>query len=80
MTVIDPIVILRYTFLGGALPRCLEAADVDDDATINGVLDAVYGLTYSFLGGPGPAAPFPECGLDPETLTTHGCISFPPCL
>jgi hypothetical protein len=23
-------------------------------------------LTYLFGGGPSPAAPFPECGIDPE--------------
>jgi hypothetical protein len=40
--------------------------------------DAVYVLTYLFLGGPAPAAPFPGCGLD---LAASGlsCASFAAC-
>ncbi len=41
-------------------------------------MDAVYLLNFVFAGGPPPAAPFAECGVDPTTddLT---CESFEGC-
>jgi hypothetical protein len=44
------------------------------------VTDAVYLLNFNFLGGPPPAAPFPECG--PGSLGTDeelGCEETPDC-
>ena len=40
----------------------------------SGVTDAIYTLTFNFLGGPAPAAPFPDCDTaDRKTNVTLGC-------
>ena len=42
---------------------CKDMLDVNDDGALN-TADPVYLLTYSFLKGPAPAAPFKSCGTD----------------
>jgi len=73
----DPIFLLNSLFLGGQPPVCAEACDANDDGGLH-VADAVYMLIYCFIGGAPPAAPFPECGRDPDAWTL-GCREFPPC-
>lgn len=50
---------------------CFEAADTNDDAQFD-VADVVYLLSHLFFGGAPPAAPYPECGADPDGLQL-GC-------
>jgi hypothetical protein len=59
-------------FLGAPTFTCADAADVDDDAVVN-ISDPVRLLNYLFLGGPAPAAPFPEGGRDPS-LDSLRCV------
>lgn len=56
---------------------CEQAADINDSAVVD-VADAVIILTYLFLGGNEPPAPFPACGVDatPDLLT---CDDFAAC-
>ena len=49
-------------FLGGSAPSCFAAADANADGGVD-LGDAIYTLSNQFLGGPGPVAPFPECGV-----------------
>lgn len=66
--------LLILDFLHGIRPIAapLDAADVDDNGVINST-DARYLYTYLFGGGPPPAAPFPNAGLDPTPDTIVGC-------
>jgi hypothetical protein len=73
----DAVVILSYLFTGGDRPTCLDAADTDDNGSLE-LTDAVYLLGFLFLGGPAPQAPFPECGVDP-TADELTCESYSPC-
>ena len=57
----DAIFLLVYLFRSGAVPSCLEAADVNDDTTVD-LSDAVYLLEYLFRGGNEIPAPFPDPG------------------
>lgn len=60
----DAVTILAYSYLGGAL-GCLEAADVDDDSSIQ-ITDPIALLGYLFQGERAPAPPFPGPGTDPD--------------
>ena len=66
----DGILILDHLFQAVALD-CDDAADVNDDGTIN-IADAVFSLVYQFAGGPPPPEPFPDPGIDP-TDDALGC-------
>lgn len=46
----DAVFTLNYLFLGGEVPKCLDASDVDDSGIID-LSDAVYLLNNLFLGG-----------------------------
>ncbi|MCZ6792301.1 MAG: hypothetical protein O7J95_01655 [Planctomycetota bacterium] len=63
---------LSYLFLGSQTPRCLDAADTDDDGELH-ITDPIYLLQYRFLGGAPPPAPFPKEGQDP-TDDSLGCL------
>lgn len=70
----DPIVVIYYLFVpGSAVPACFDAADTDDDDTIE-LDDAILALDYLFGGGPPPASPFPGAGFDPTPLGP-GCVT-----
>jgi hypothetical protein len=73
----DPIWIINELFLDGPPTLCQEAADANDDGTID-TSDAVYLIEYQFLGKSAPPAPFPECGRDPAADGLP-CESFPMC-
>ncbi len=66
----DAITGLDYMFQTGSL-NCFDATDVNDDGAAD-IADMIYLLTYLFSGGPEPAAPFLECGVDP-TPDSLGC-------
>lgn len=53
--------------LGGEEPGCLDAADIDDGATVDPI-DAVLLMAYLLVGRPAIPPPFPRCGIEP----THG--------
>ncbi len=64
--------LLTLNFAGGFSAPCRAACDVNGDGTTGGVTDAVALLGYSFLRGPAPVAPFPECG--PGELATDSVL------
>jgi hypothetical protein len=70
----DAVSILGFLFLGDAPPRCLDAADTDDDG-VHVITDAVYLLAHLFIGGPAPPPPFPEPGTD-LTADALDCAGF----
>src|SRR5690606_4553438 len=74
----DGIFILNYLFVGNVSPMCNEALDSDDNDSLN-LTDGIYVLSYLFSGGPPPAAPFPDCGIDPREGEAADCDSFPGC-
>jgi hypothetical protein len=51
---------------------CREACEVNGDAQVD-IADMVYTLSYLFIAGPPPGAPFPECGEDPDPASGFGC-------
>ena len=61
---VDAIRLLEVLFLMGVNPMCDDALDANDDGSV-GIVDAIVILQYLFGGGAAPAAPFPDCGLDP---------------
>lgn len=72
LTIVDPIRILSYLFLGADAP-CLDAADANDSGELD-LSDATYTLSFLFLGGRSPPSPFPGKGSDP-TSDGLGCSS-----
>jgi hypothetical protein len=68
----DAIFHLGYLFGGKEPSDCPESCDANGDAEED-LSDAVYLLAHLFAGGPAPAAPFPDCGLDPEPAASLGC-------
>ena len=80
MNITDGIYIMRYLFLGGSEPPCLEAANADDDAMIT-VEDGVYILNYLFLPSSAPPEPGPNgCGPDPvDSESDLGCDHYTGC-
>jgi hypothetical protein len=72
----DAIWILGHLFDGKLDPRCLDAMDVDSTGELD-LTDPIYLLNFSFLGGPRPPQPFPECNvtLDPAK-DPLGCEKF----
>jgi hypothetical protein len=73
----DAVYTLNWLFLGGAVPPCLDAADVDDSGEID-ITDGHGVNVFLFLGGSPPPAPGPfACGGDPTpdelTCVEGGC-------
>ncbi len=70
----DPIVLLSHLFIAGAaVPPCLDAADANDNDSLD-LEDAIGILDYLFGGGSPPAAPFSSVGFDPTPLGP-GCAT-----
>jgi hypothetical protein len=72
------VAVLRILFVGDISTSCEDAADINDDGSMN-IADSVYLLTYLFAGGTTPPDPFgATCGYDP---TSDGlrCVVFEPC-
>jgi len=75
----DAVYLLRWSYLGGSAPPCLDAADVNDDGQARGTSDAIFLLTWRYLGGsPPPSSGTNECSLDP-THDRLDCLSYPHC-
>ncbi|HVR75163.1 MAG TPA: hypothetical protein VMT52_12555 [Planctomycetota bacterium] len=67
----DVHLILKAIFLGGDTLPCEDAADLDDDGTVE-LSDAILLLNFLVRGGAPPASPFPASGID-ETPDLLGC-------
>ena len=59
--------------VGGVVPVCLEAFDVNDDNAL-GLGDPIHLLSYQFTSGAPPPEPFGACGNDP-TPGILACLS-----
>jgi hypothetical protein len=70
----DAVTVLFYLSSQGDAPPCLDALDADDSGQV-GLDDAIDLLNFLFLNGQGPAAPFPDPGLDPTTGDPYTCGS-----
>lgn len=70
----DVMVSLQAMFLGGELD-CHAAADANADGSLQ-LDDALLCLNYLYQGGEAPAAPFPNCGSDPQNM---GCDQYLSC-
>ncbi len=60
----DAIFTLKYLFLSGDAPLCLDAADANDDGDVD-VSDPIYTLQFIFLSGDPMPPPFGVLGADP---------------
>ena len=58
----DPVQLLLHLF-GNVQIQCAAAADFSDEGKLT-ISSAIYGLSYLFVGGEPPPAPFPGCGPD----------------
>jgi PKD repeat protein len=68
--------ILDWRFGGAPAPGCLAATNTNGDGRTD-IADAIYLFGALFLGGPPPAAPFPECGVGTESDEALGCGTPP---
>jgi len=60
----DGIFLLTYLFVGGAVPTCRAACDMDGDGDVSGSpTDALYFFNFIFLGGPALPDPLRDCAL-----------------
>ena len=79
--IVDAVALLCSSFLPGecgAVP-CEDAADADDDGTIDPIVDALAILNYAYGGAAAPPAPGPDtCGEDP-TADGLECATLPDC-
>ena len=58
--------LLKWAFLDGEEPPCLDAADVNDNGRIDLLTDAIVLLAWAFSDGESQPAPgTKECGVDP---------------
>ena len=75
----DALVILIALFSGTSV-NCGQALDANDDDYLN-LTDAVYLLSYLFLAGPPPPAPYPEPGIDGTVpfFDEYSGTSYPGC-
>ncbi len=69
----DPIQVLGCLFLGTECSSCPDAADSDDNGSLN-IADATYLLTWRFIGGTQPPPPFPGCGADTTEDSLPDCV------
>ena len=60
----DGVDILAFLFIGRSVPKCLAAADVNDNGIVE-LSDYTYLVNFLFNGGPPPPPPFPTAGTDP---------------
>ena len=63
----DALYLLLWQFLNGSEPPCMDAADANNNSSVNALLDALFVLQWNFVQGAEPPDPGPfECGTDPE--------------
>ena len=79
VTLTDAVFVLNFLFTGGRSPTCLDAADADDNGSLE-ISDAIVTLNFLFLGGNAPPSPdpFSPCGTDP-TEDDLDCASYENC-
>lgn len=68
----DAIVILIYLFVSSSaspVPDCLDAADTNDDESLD-ISDAVLLLTWLNVGGAPPPPPTASAGFSPYTIAS----------
>ena len=65
IAILDGILVLSHLFLGEPI-NCENSADFTDDGVLS-ILDGIQLLSFLFLGGSAPAAPYPNCGMDPTS-------------
>ena len=72
--------ITEYSLTGAPKPKCMDAADADDNGIVD-IIDATFILHY-LNGGPVIPEPFPDCGPDPtnDTLTCDQYDYCPGCI
>lgn len=63
INITDPIVSLKFLFLGGEAPLCLDTADANDDGAID-LTDPIVTLMHLFSGGSVPSYQFGYCSVD----------------
>ena len=69
----DAIMMIDFLFQSGPALPCLSAADTDGNNAFDGLLDVVFLLDAIFLESTPPPAPYPDCGLEPDTTPVLGC-------
>lgn len=69
--IVDGVAILDHLF-NNVATTCRDSMDANDDGSVN-VLDAVHMFQWGFINGPAPAAPFPNCGMDPTPMDGETC-------
>jgi len=60
----DAIWLVAEIFNNGGTSSCQKSADCNNDGGVD-VSDATFSITYRFMDGAPPSAPFPDCGIDP---------------
>ena len=78
VNIADGIFLLQSLFADGGNSNCMDAADANDDGSVD-VSDVISILGYQFNGTNPPPAPYPNCGVDPAGGTSIGCISYTSC-
>ena len=81
ISLLDVIFALRF-LTGSNLPfpnTCLEAYDANGSGNFETIADPIYLLSWMFLGGSPPPAPFPSCGTSSTVSPGGGCLSFSLC-
>ena len=68
----DAIYTATWLYSDGNAPACLDAADANDDGSLD-ISDPLYTLLYLFAGSAPPPFPFPLSGEDPTFLDNLGC-------
>jgi hypothetical protein len=78
VNIADGIFLLQSLFSNSGNSNCMDAADANDDGSVD-VSDVISILGYQFNGTNPPPAPYPNCGVDPAGGTSLGCISYTSC-
>ena len=78
VNIADGIFLLQSLFADGADSTCNDAADANDDSSID-VSDVIGILGYQFSGTNPPPAPYPNCGVDPAGGVSLGCEAYTSC-
>jgi hypothetical protein len=66
VTLTDPIIVLEKMYRSNGIVDCEDAADSNDDGTVD-ISDPIVLFSYLYLGGPPPAPPSVVIGPDPTT-------------
>ena len=70
----DAVHALKWFFIEGERPGCLDAVDADGDNRLVALVDVMVLLRWAFMNGHEPPAPGVEsCGLDPDEDVAISC-------